>query len=152
MQQYLAGGGALILSYESGLDGEGKDFALKEVGLTYEGPWPHEVQYLEVTDADFGQGLPQMVEVLYEKGGAVRSQPGTQLLGRVWKAYFDRDYEHFQVEQTPYSEPTDYVGAAKRGKVIYIASPIFRMYADYAYAFYRLLVGNCLAQFLPTRW
>lgn len=150
MRQYLEGGGALILSHESGLDGAGKDFALSEVGLSYEGPWPHEVQYLEVTDAALNQGLPRMVQILYEKGGAVRLQPGTQLLARVWKGYFDRNYEHFQVEQTPFSEPTDYVGVAQRGKVIYITSPIFGMYADYGYQFHRLLVGNCLARLLPN--
>ena len=80
----------------------------------------------------------------------MRLQPGTQLLARVWKAYFDRNYLHFQVEQTPFSEPTDYVGVAQRGKVIYIAAPIFRMYADYSYQFYRLLIGNCISRFLSN--
>jgi len=150
VRQYLAGGGALILSHESGLDEEGKEFALAEVGLSYEGPWQHEVQYLEVTDAALNQGLTHMVQVLYEKGGTVRLQRGTQLLARVWKAYFDRNYMHFQVEQTPFSEPTDYVGAAQRGNVIYIATPIFRMYADFGYQFHRLLIGNCIARLLPN--
>jgi hypothetical protein len=150
VRQYLAGGGALILSHESGLDEDGKEFALAEVGLRYEGPWQHEVQYLEVSDDSLNQGLPHMVQILYEKGGTVRLQPGTQLLARVWKAYFDRNYAHFQVEQSPFSEPTDYVGVAQRGNVIYIAAPIFRMYADFGYQFYRLLVGNCVARFLPN--
>jgi hypothetical protein len=108
------------------------------------------VQYLEVTDAALNQGLTHMVQVLYEKGGTVRLQRGTQLLARVWKAYFDRNYMHFQVEQTPFSEPTDYVGAAQRGNVIYIATPIFRMYADFGYQFHRLLIGNCIARLLPN--
>ncbi len=150
VRQYLAGGGTLILSDESGLDEGGKEFALTEAGLNYEGPWPHEVQYLEVTDAALNQGLPHIVQILYEKGQAIRLQPGTQLLGRIWKAYFDRNYLHFQVEQTPYSEPTDYVGVAQRGSLIYIAAPIFRMYADYAYQFHRLLIGNCIARLLPN--
>jgi hypothetical protein len=150
LRQYLSGGGALILSHESGLDEAGKEFALEEVGLSYEGPWQHEVQYLEVTDAALNQGLPHMVHILYEKGDAVRLQSGAQPLARVWKAYFDRNYLHFQVEQPPFSEPTDYVGVAQRGKVIYIAAPIFRMYADFAYQFYRLLIGNCIARFLPN--
>ncbi len=150
LRQYLAGGGSLILSHESGLDKEGKEFALTEVGLNYEGPWQHEVQYLEVTDAALNQGLTPMVQILYEKGGTVRLQPGTQLLARIWKAYFDRNYMHFQVEQTPFSEPADYVGVAQRGNVIYIAAPIFRMYADYGYQFHRLLIGNCIARLLAN--
>ena len=150
VRQYLEGGGTLILSNESGLDEEGKKVALTEAGLDYEGPWPHEVQYLEVTDAALNQGLPATAQILYEKGQAVRLQPGTQLLGRIWKSYFDRNYLHFQVEQTPYSEPTDYVGVAQRGNLIYIAAPIFRMYADYGYQFHRLLIGNCIARLLPN--
>ena len=149
LRQYLAGGGALILSHESGLDEAGKEFALSEAGLSYEGPWGHEVQYLEVTDPTLGQGLPNMVQILYEKGQTVRAEPGTEVLARVWKAYFDRTYLHFQVEQSPFSEPTDYAGATQRGKVIYIAAPLFRMYADYGYPFYRLLVGNCIVRFVP---
>jgi hypothetical protein len=151
LRQYLAGGGSLILSHESGLDEEGKGFALTELGLNYEGPWQHEVQYLEVTDAAMNQGLPHMVQILYEKGGAIRLKPGTQLLGRMWKAYFDRDYMHFQVEQTPFSEPTDYVGVAQRGNLIYIAAPIFRIYADYGYQFYRLLIGTCITRLVPNQ-
>ena len=150
VRQYLTGGGTLILSDESGLDEEGKGFALTEAGLDYEGPWPHEVQYLEVTDTALNQSLPPIVQILYEKGQAIRLQPGTQRLGRIWKAYFDRNYLHFQVEQTPYSEPTDYVGVAQRGNLIYIAAPIFRMYADYGYQFHRLLVGNCITRLLPN--
>jgi hypothetical protein len=150
VRQYLAAGGALMLSHESGLDEEGKGFALTEAGLSYEGPWPHEVQYLEVTDESLRQGLPHMVQILYEKGQTVRAAPGSEVLARIWKAYFDRNYLHFQVEQSPFSEPTDYVGAAQRGKVIYIAAPLFRMYADYGYQFYRLLVGNCISRFLPN--
>jgi hypothetical protein len=149
LRQYLAGGGALILSHESGLDENGREFALTEIGVTYEGPWQHEFQYVEVIDGAVNRRLPHMVQIFYEKGGAVRLQPGTQLLGRIWKSYFDRNYMHFQVEQTPFSEPTDYVGVAQRGKVIYIAAPIFRTYADFAYQFYRLLVANCITRLLP---
>jgi hypothetical protein len=123
---------------------------LTEVGLDYEGPWQHEVQYREVTDVALNQGLSHMVQILYEKGRAVRLKPGTQLLGRGWKAYFDRNYLHFQVEQPPFSEPSDYVGISQRGNLIYVAAPIFRMYADFGYQFYRLLIGNCIARFLPN--
>ena len=149
VQNYLAGGGSLILSHDSGLDEAGKQFVLSEAGVSYEGPWEHEVQYLEVTDAAFNQGLPSMVQVLYEKGGTVRVQPGTQMLACMWKAYFDRNYLQFQVEQTPFCEATGFAGVSQRGNVIYIAAPIFRMYAGYGYQFYRLLVGNCISRLLP---
>ncbi len=150
VRAYLSGGGKIILSNESGLDPAGKQFALSEMGLDYEGPWPHEVQYVEISDDALSQGLPRMVEVFYEKGQAVKAQLGTKVLGRIWQAYFDRNYLHFQVEQTPFANPTDYVGVAEKENLIYIASPIFRMYAEYAYAFYQQLIANCIRRLLPN--
>jgi Hypothetical glycosyl hydrolase 6/Beta-galactosidase trimerisation domain len=148
VKSYLAQGGKIILSDQSGLDETGKDFALSEVGLKYEGPWPHEVQYIEVLKP-LSDGLPDMVEVAYEKGTAVKTLPGTTVLGRIWKSYFDRNYKHFFVEQTPYAHATEYVAVAARDNVIYIATPIFRSYAQYAYLFYKQLVGNCIRRLLP---
>jgi len=150
IQAFLARGGKLILSNESGLDAAGTAFALPEMGLEYDGPWRHEVQYTEVLDKALNEGLPEMVHVFYEKGLAVRARSGTNLLARIWRPYFDRDFRHFQVEQTPFSDPTDYVAVAQRGNIVYIAVPIFRAYADFGYQFYRQLVGNCIARLLPA--
>jgi Hypothetical glycosyl hydrolase 6/Beta-galactosidase trimerisation domain len=148
VRSYLDRGGKVILSNESGLDETGKGFALSEIGLEYEGPWPHEVQYIEVLDP-LNRGLPEMVEVAYEKGAAVKALPGTAMLGRIWRAYFDRNYQHFFVEQTPFSNPTEYVAVAARDRVIYIATPIFRSYAQWAYLFYKQLVQKCIESLLP---
>ena len=130
---------------------EAKGFALSEIGLDYEGPWPHEVQYIEVTEESLNRGLPKMIHILYEKGMAVKTRPGASSLARIWGSYFDRDYKHFQVEQTPYSAPTDYTAVAQKGNIIYIAAPIFQTYADYGYQFHRQLIGNCIAKFLPDQ-
>lgn len=148
VRSYFAQGGKMILSDRSGLDEAGKSFALSEIGLKYEGPWPHEVQYIEVLEP-LNHGLPDMVEMAYEKGTAVKELPGTTVLGRIWRAYFDRSYKHFFVEQTPFSSATDYVAVAARGGVIYIATPIFRSYAQYAYLFYKQLVNHCIQRLLP---
>jgi hypothetical protein len=150
VRSYLGRGGKVILSNESGLDEAGKTFALNEIGLEYEGPWPHEVQYIEVLDP-LKRGLPDMVQVAYEKGAATKALPGTTVLARIWRAYFDRNYRHFFVEQTPFSSPTDYVAVAARGGVVYIATPIFRSYAQYAYLFYKQLVQNCIERLLPDQ-
>jgi hypothetical protein len=147
LQAYLAGGGKLLLSDQSGLDPEGARFVLP-VGAVYEGRWKHEAQYLEVLEELRG-GLPDMIEKAYETGSAVKASPGTKVLARVWQAYFDRDYRHFQVAQTPYSAATDYAAVTASGSILYIATPIFRTYALSGYAFYRKLVGNCLERFLP---
>ena len=147
LRAYLDSGGKLLLSDESGLDPAGKHFVLP-TGVEYEGPWKHEAQYVEVLQ-DLRQGLPDMVQESYETGAAVKAAAGTRLLARIWQAYFDRDYRHFQVAQTPYSQPTDYAAVTQSGNIVYIAIPIFRTYAQSGYAFYRRLVANCLDRLLP---
>jgi hypothetical protein len=146
---YVASGGGLLLSHESGLDAEGKSFAVPGVGVDYEGPWKHEAQYLEVLEGA-REGIPEMVHELYENGSAVKAQAGTTVLARIWGGYFDRDYRHFQVAQTPFVSATDYAGATQRGRVVYLAPPLFRMYARQGYAVYRQLAVNGLRRLLPA--
>lgn len=148
LEDYVARGGKLLLSNESGLDPDGKRFALAGMELEYEGPWKHEVQYLEVLDP-LARGLPGMVHVAYENGSAVKARPGATVLARIWASYFDRDFRHFQVEQTPFSKATDYVAVAASRGLVYVAIPIFRAYARFGYAFYRQLTGNAIARLLP---
>ena len=145
---FVNSGGAVVLSHESGLDEEGKGFALPGMGLDYAGPWKHESQYIEVMEP-VRQGIPDMVHEMYETGSAVQAQAGTTVLARVWEGYFDRDYKRFQVEQTPFAKPSSYIAAAQRGRIVYFAVPIFRVYARHGYAVYRQLVGNAIARLLP---
>jgi hypothetical protein len=146
---YLSGGGALLLSHESGLDASAPAFALPDMGLEYEGPWKHESQYLEPLEG-IRDGVPDMVHEMYETGSAVKAQPGATVLARVWEGYFDRDYRRFQVAQTPFARPSGYIAAAQRGKVIYFAVPIFRAYARHGYPVYRQLVANCIRRLIPN--
>ena len=69
VRSYLAGGGKLILSHESGLDLDGKQFVLSEMGVEYFGPSPYPGDlgdYFEalegVNDAD------PMVQFTYARG------------------------------------------------------------------------------------
>jgi hypothetical protein len=146
LTDYLAGGGKLILSNESGLDPEGRKFLLP-IGVTYESPWNHDDQYIEVIDAKVN-GLPEMIQIAYETGTAVRTTLGGTSLARSWKSYFDKDYEHFQVEQIPPAQATEYSAAVATSNTVYFATPIFRTYARFGYPFYRDLVGASLSRLL----
>jgi hypothetical protein len=145
---YVSGGGGLLLSHESGLDEAGKAFALPGMGLVYEGAWKRESQYIEALEPA-RDGIPDMIHEMYETGSAVKAEPGTTVLARVWEGYFDRDYRHFQVEQTPFDRPSAYAAATQRGSVIYFAVPIFRAYARNGYPVYRQLVQNCIGRLIP---
>lgn len=152
VKSYLAGGGRLILSHQSGLDAAGKRFALESIGLEYVGPSPYAGNggdYMEVLEGA-SEGIEPMVHFTYAPGSAVKAAPGTISLARIWKPYFDRTYQHFSSHrQTAYDQPTDQIAAAQKGNIIYVSFPIFNAYANNAYQAHKLLIRNCLRRLLP---
>lgn len=147
LQRYLDSGGRIVLSDQSGLDTGGEKFVLP-VGAVYVSPWQHDSQYLEVVGKE-QDGLPPMVEICYETGSAVKAAPGASVLARCWRPYFDTTYLHFQVEQTPPWQPTEFAAVVATNSTLYFAAPLFRTYDRYAYAFDRDLLGRCLRRLLP---
>lgn len=152
VQKFLADGGKLILSHESGLDIDGKKFALEAMGVEYIGASPYlgnAGDYFEVLEGA-NEDIDADVQFSYAPGSRVKVRSGTDLLARIWKPYFDRTYEHFSSHhQTPYDQPTDEAAVTQRGNVMYISFPIFDSYAKNAYAVHKLLVRNCLRRLLP---
>lgn len=148
LMAYLTGGGKILLSNESGLNQDGKQFALP-LGAAYESHWPYDNQYVEVLNGQ-SNGFSPMVQIAYEPGCAVKATSGATVLARCWSPYFNRTYQHFQVEQVPPSQPTEYAAAVQTSNTIYLSTPIFRTYARYAYVFDRNLVGFCLGKLLPN--
>jgi hypothetical protein len=150
VRAFLKQGGELMLNHESGLNPEGKRFAIAEVGLEYLGQAEDKDEYFEALEG-VDRDIPAMPNFFYEQGSAVTAQPGTTVLARIWRSYFDRDYRHFSSHrQTPFEKPTDRVAVAQRGNVIYISHPIFRIYSQHSYAPHKLLVRNCLERLLPA--
>jgi hypothetical protein len=146
LQAYLAGGGKLLLSHEAGLDSEGNKFALAEMGVEYEGRAEDKGEYFEALEGLNGN-LPPMPHFWYEQGSAVKALPGTTVLARIWKSYFDRIYLHFSSHrQTPYEKPTNRPAVAQDGNVIYISHPVFGIYARHSYAPHKQLVANCISR------
>jgi hypothetical protein len=152
VQRFLDGGGKLMLSYESGLGPDGKQFALKAAGLEYVELSPYTGNggdYFEVLEGA-NEDMDAMVQFSYATGTLVKALPGTTTLARYWKPYFDRTFEHFSSHrQTPNEQPTENAVATQNGNVIYISFPIFKAYADNAYRCHKLLVRNCLRRLLP---
>lgn len=152
VRSYLAGGGKLILSHQSGLDIDGKQFAMEEIGVEYLGPSPYQGDrgdYFEVLDGA-NEDIDPMVHFTYVPGSMVKARPGSTEMARIWKAYFDRTYEHFSSHhQTPFDRPTDQAAVVERGSILYISFPIFESYANNAYWIHKMLVRNCLRRFLP---
>jgi hypothetical protein len=64
--------------------------------------------------------------------------------------YFNRTWDHFSSHrQTPFERTSGHPMIARRGRVIYFASPIFRAYREYGNHVYKALMANALSMLMP---
>ena len=152
LRTFLAGGGALLLSHESGMRLDGAGFALDDLmGIDYLGPSRDDVEFFR-PEGDLTTAIPAMDHALYDRGSAVRARDGTETLGIVVSPYFSRTWAHFSSHaQTP-PDPEHLPGLAAatiHGRVAYLAHPLFRSYQANGYPVYRQIVGALLHRLLP---
>ena len=162
---YLAAGGALIASFESGLNEAKTEFALKALGIQVKSEGLCNLQgelvrgrlfergdYIEyVLPAGLlGRGLPETEHVIYTRGMDIEAGPGAEvLISKIWP-YFDRTYQHFcSHRQTPSSGQSGGPGVVKNGRAIYFANPIFSEYNELAPRWLKQIFLNALELLLP---
>lgn len=165
MTRYLAGGGSVIASFESGLTPDLSDFALQEWGVRKAGDGPADgegklvrgrnfasgdyVDYLRAEGA-LAPGLRNTEYVMYMRGLEISAEDDTEILARMVPAYFDRTWQHFcSHRQTPASGAPAGPAATRSGSVIYFAHPIFRQYNQNAPRWCKQLLLNALETLLP---
>lgn len=148
--KYLANGGKLIASGDSGLDAEGSGFAL-DMGVDLVGRSPWNPDYLIPTEL---APTPPVRGPFVIHGGAwdVTPREGTQVLARRAKPYFNRAWDHFCSHQhTPDEGEIEYAGAVASGGTVYFAHEIFRCYRELGQALYRDLLRDALAFVRPQK-
>ncbi len=152
MREYLADGGALLLSHQSGLAADGGGFALdEEIGVDYLGPSRDDVEFFRA-EGDLAAALPPMDHALYDRGSAVQARAGTEILGSVVSPYFSRTWAHFSSHAQTAPNPDRLPGLAAatiRERTAYLAHPLFRSYCAHGYPIYRQIVGELLRRLLP---
>ncbi len=149
LSHYLAEGGRILLSHESGTSMDGGRFALAQIGARLAGPSAFETAYFQpVAGAD--ADLEPMAHVVYERSMDIEPAQGTRVLAGRVDPYFNRTWEHWSSHaQTPPDRPSPSPAAILAGSVAYIAFPVFRSYLRYANRPYRTLVRNCIRLLLP---
>jgi hypothetical protein len=149
VSRYLAAGGSLILSHESGLDPSKRRFVLDELGVEYAGPAEYSPDFV-APRPELADGIPSTQHVLYEPGLNVRAHERSEVLAELWHPYFNRTWDHFcSHSHTPLDRPSDWPAAVQRGRVIYFAHPLFGMYTRHGSLVYRSLVINALRRLMP---
>ena len=165
IEAFLAAGGALIASFEAGLNPEKTAFALDALGVEVSGEGPRDrfgdlvrgrdyergdyAEYI-IPTGDIGRGLPPTEHVIYMRGMAVRARADATVLAEITAAHFDRTYQHFcSHRQTPSSGKPAGAAIVRKGSAIYFSSPIFSQYHVNAPQWCRRLFLNALEMLLP---
>jgi hypothetical protein len=149
LRAYLKSGGSILASGTSGLSADAKEVLLPELPIKPAGMLPYSTTYIRF-GKEIAAGVPPTDHVMYETGVAITPASGATSLARVVEPYFDRSWRHFSSHaQTPASRLTRFSAAVQKGRVAYIAYPIFTAFATHANYPYRLLVRNTLDRLLP---
>lgn len=147
--RFLERGGALLLTYHSGIDPESGNFAVPGLKLEYSGELEFDVDYFRL-DTEKVEGLdPEYDYALYGKGSRVVAHEG-EVLAYLVHPYFNRSWEKFcSHRQTPPDRKSSDPFWIRKGRIIYISHPLFTLYRKYSYLPYKLIVKHSLRLLLP---
>jgi hypothetical protein len=156
LDAYLAQGGKLILSGESGLWKDRPEFAF-DLGATYEGLSPYYPPDNEPNRGhDYLLPVPELraaivnrPQIMYERSHRIRTTKG-KTLGQVFDPYFNRTWEHFCSHQhTPnQDQPSGFDCGVQHGNILYFAHPVFRNYRAYGAVAYREFIVKAIRALL----
>jgi hypothetical protein len=165
IRDYLNHGGALIASFESGMDQQKERFVLSEMGVSLQGNGPihsdgrlargryfsrHDyASYILPTDK-LGRGLERTEYVMYIRGMEISATPDVEILGDTISSCFDRSYKHFiSHRQAPPSGKVAHPAVVKRSNVVYFSHPIFAEFDITGSEWSKALFMNALELLLP---
>ncbi|MFH0797305.1 MAG: alpha-amylase family protein [Candidatus Omnitrophota bacterium] len=155
LESYLAGGGKILATGNSGLNAEGS-FALPGIQLKALGRNPYEPYYIYPC-GKFLEVLADFDYVVYKiEKPAVMVQTldnSYPILLRASEPYFNRSWDHFcSHAQTPVARRSDRPEMIYNNRnIIYIAPRLFDLYHKYAYWPYREIVRYALNLLLGER-
>jgi hypothetical protein len=147
VRDYLAQGGKLLLTGQSGLRSDGSGFAF-DIGALWESESEYSPDYIVPAD-----GLrPDFVAspfVAYVRSQRVKPTSG-ESLGDVYDPYFNRTYEHFCSHQHAPAcpEPSGYACGVHNEQIMYLAHPVFSLYRGFGAVVQREYILNCIRRLL----
>ncbi|MBP5641091.1 MAG: beta-galactosidase trimerization domain-containing protein [Victivallales bacterium] len=151
LNRYIARGGKLLMTYQSGTCIDSWDFAL-DLGCKSSGPSENDVEYFEVTDLTAANMVTSPI-LLYKSGIKFLADDSATVLAHRRAPMFNRTWGHFCSHQnTPYrNERMEEPEAVRKGSIIYIASPLFSMYNSEGMRLHRDFIINCINLLQPKK-
>lgn len=139
LDDYLNGGGGLVLSGKSGLWKDRDAFAF-DLGAEYHGLSPfHPPGDEPQRGHDYMQPVPalcpsfaKMPQIMYERSHRIHVTTG-ESLGKIFDPYFNRTWDHFCSHQHApnQTESSGFDCGSRQGNILYFSHPVFRHYRSY---------------------
>lgn len=149
LDAFVARGGGLIATFESGLNHNKDAFAVRSLGVRLKGDAPYSPDFIKPSGA-LGEGLEPTEHVMYLKGKLVAADTGTEVLAETTLPYFNRTWEHFTSHRhAPSSGRRGYPAVLRKGRAIYFMHPVFTQYHKNAPRWVKRMVVNAVRMLLP---
>jgi hypothetical protein len=147
--EYLAGGGSLITSYESGMGPDKRGFVIPGMPAGFVAAADFSPDFVVARDA-LAEALGDAEQVMYDRGLLLKPTADAEVLADIWNPYFNRAWEHFcSHSHTPCERPSGAPAVVQKGRIIQFAHPIFAMYQRHGVRAYKQMVLSALARLLP---
>jgi hypothetical protein len=163
---FARNGGAVVATFEAGLDPEKSDFAISCLGVQKKGSGPVDPEGVPAIGRIYGRnnyaeyiipsgklasGLNPTEHAMYAKGLPISAASQSEVLAYNITSYFDRTYDYFcSHRQTPSSGKEGTPAIVKNGNCLYFSHPIFTGYNQRAPRWYKQLFLNALQLVLPN--
>jgi hypothetical protein len=165
LEEFVAGGGKLLATFESGLEPGTGEFATEIFGARKAGEGPRDSQgrlargrfYPSHDFTDYilpneriGRNLPATEHATYIRGLDIVAADDAEVLAHSVKPYFDRTWAHFCSHlQTPSSGEAGAAAVIRKEGVVYVAHPLFRIYQTCAPLWIKQLALDAVELLLP---
>lgn len=150
LDAYVRQGGSVLLTGTSGLLDDGR-FAV-DAGIRSTGPVAFKPSYVQAGRA-LDTAMTATPFVMYGTAQTILVEDA-EVLAEVRPSYFNRSYRHYSSHQHAPDDPlAAALGAAVtvKGRVGYIAYPIFTMYHDMGQPLYKYMVRGLIDRLVPDR-
>lgn len=139
---FIQKGGKVIASYHGGMNSEGTEFSIKELGVEYLGEAPYSPDFIH-PHQHLAKNLADAEHAMYNRGTLIKAEYKAQFVQMAVKPVFNRSYEHFCSHlHSPSSREEAYPAVVGTENTAYFIHPVFTTYQNTAPRWYRILVEN----------
>ena len=149
VKKHLRGGGKVLATSRSGLDPEGKKFAVAGWPAIYQGMTAYDPLYFQPA-GKLAKGLPDMPLSVYASGSSVQAARNAKTEMYLVKPYLPSGWDGLRSNYyNPPEKVTDEPFLVRDDQIVYISAELFTGYAKRAPKQLRELLGNAIRSLVP---